>query len=159
MKFFFLLALVAITFTNCTKTEIEPEPEPVPPSELYVGNYTVTENRTYTDTYTSQEETSVEQFLITINKVDDIAVEVIGFANCINSTLKANASASTLVVTDAPPIVCGAAGTYQPPTSIIITKTADGFSFTYDGEHRLYNPSGTAWTVVPIKMTGTAIKS
>ena len=157
MKFFFLLVLVAITCTNCTKTETDTEP--VPPSELYVGNYTVTENRTYTNTYTSQEETSVEQFLITVNKVDDRVVEVIGFANCINSNLKANASATTLVVTDAPPIVCGVAGTDQPPTSIIITKTADGFSFTYDGEHRLYNPNGSAWTVVPIKMVGTAVKS
>ncbi|MFT5646613.1 MAG: hypothetical protein ACI976_001295 [Aureispira sp.] len=161
MKFFFLLTLIAISFTNCTKIEIEPETEPViiPPSDLYVGNYTVTETRTYTNTYTSQQETSTEQFLITVNKVDAIIVEVIGFANCINSNLKANASATTLVVTDSPPIVCGVAGTYQPPSSIIITKTTDGFSFTYNGEHRLYDPSGSVWTVVPITMAGTAIKS
>lgn len=155
MKFFFLLALVAITFTNCTKTETETEMGPA--SDLYVGNYTVTEVRTYMNTYTSQEETSTEQFLITVNRVDDIVVEVIGFANCINSNLKANASATTLVVTDSPPIVCGVAGTDQPPTSIIITKTADGFSFTYKGEHRLNGPN--TWTTVPITMAGTAVKS
>jgi hypothetical protein len=156
MKFFFLLALVAITFTNCTKTEIEP----IAPSELYVGNYTVTETRTYTNNYTGQEETSTEQFLITVNKIDDTVVEVVGFANCINSSLKANASASTLVVTDSPPTVCGVAGTYSPPSSIIITKTTDGFSFTYDGSHYIPNPDGSpTWTIVPVTIGGTAVKS
>ena len=157
MKFFFLLTLVAVLFTNCTKTEVEPEV--VIPSELYVGNYTVTETRTFTNTYTSQEETSIEQFLITISKVDDTVVEINGFGNCISSDLKANASESTLVVTDPPSSVCGTVGTYSPPSSIIITKTADGFNLTYNSDHYLQSPNGFSSTSVPTRTSGIAIKS
>ncbi|MFT5876025.1 MAG: hypothetical protein ACI8WT_005027 [Clostridium sp.] len=148
MKNLFALVVIAFMFTNCTKTENTPA------SDLYVGNYIVNETRTYTDPSTSQPVISTEQFSITISKVDDTTVEMTGFSNCTSHTSTANASESSLVIINPPSYVCGSVGTDSAPASIIISKTNDGFSFTYDSSHSL-SQGGYALT----STSGTATKS
>jgi hypothetical protein len=150
MKFLFLLTLIAITFTNCTKEEAEEEI--VALSDSYIGNYKVTETRTYLDPSTSQMETSTEDYSMTIDKVDDTTVEVLGFAKCSIPSLKATASISRLNFNSSIILICGNVATYTPATSVSILKTTDGLSISYNGEQRLPG------RVVPVRIVGTAVK-
>ena len=150
MKFFFLLVLIVITFTNCTKEETEEEI--VVLSDSYVGNYKVTETRTYTNPSTSQMETSTEDYSMTIEKVDDITVKVFGFATCSSFGLEATVSIARLNFNYSTILICGSVADYTPATGVSIRKTANGLSISYNGEQRL--PS----RVVPVRIVGTAVK-